>query len=57
VPGAACALVGEHAADVSPNVIATAESGKRDLRLSTARKLLKAMKVAVLFRVGGTEIS
>jgi len=45
------------AAGVSPTAIAEYETGKRDLRADTIRKLCEAMNVQVRYIVDGTEIS
>jgi transcriptional regulator with XRE-family HTH domain len=45
------------AAGVSPTAIAEYETGKRDLRANTIRKLCEAMKVEIRYIVDGTEIS
>lgn len=44
-------------AGVSPTAIAEYESGKRDLRAATIRKLCDALGVQVRYIVDGTEIS
>lgn len=45
------------AAGVSPVTIATFESGKSDLKASTILKLCVALRVQVIYRVNGTEIT
>ncbi|HCF5995840.1 helix-turn-helix transcriptional regulator [Pseudomonas aeruginosa] len=45
------------AAGVSPSAIAEYESGKRDLRADTIRKLCDALGVTVVYKVDGTEIT
>lgn len=45
------------AAGVSPSAIAEYESGKRDLRADTIRKLCDALGVSVVYKVDGTEIT
>lgn len=42
---------------VSPTAIAEYETGKRDLRADTIRKLCEALGVQVRYIVDGTEIS
>lgn len=42
---------------VSPTAVAEYETGKRDLRADTIRKLCEALGVTVTYRVDGTEIS
>ena len=44
-------------ANVSPTAVAEYETGKRDLRAETIRKLCEALGVTVTYRVAGTEIS
>jgi transcriptional regulator with XRE-family HTH domain len=44
-------------AGVSPSAIAEYETGKRDLRAGTIRKLCEALGVKVTYEVDGTEIS
>ena len=44
-------------AGVSPTAIAEYETGKRDLRTDTVRKLCEALKVQVTYTVDGTTIS
>ena len=44
-------------AGVSPTAIAEYETGKRDLRTDTVRKLCEALKVTVTYTVDGTTIS
>lgn len=44
-------------AGVSPTAIAEYETGKRDLRADTIRKLCDALGVKVTYTVDGTEIS
>ena len=44
-------------AGVSPNAIAEYETGKRDLRAGTIRKLCEALGVTVTYRIDGTEIT
>lgn len=44
-------------AKVTANSIAAFETGKRDLRVETADKLLRAMGVEITYRVDGTVIS
>jgi transcriptional regulator with XRE-family HTH domain len=44
-------------ANVSPTAVAEYETGKRDLRAETIRKLCEALGVTVTYRVDGTEIS
>ncbi|HCF3570063.1 helix-turn-helix domain-containing protein [Pseudomonas aeruginosa] len=44
-------------AGVSPSAIAEYESGKRDLRADTIRKLCDALGVTVVYKVDGTEIT
>lgn len=44
-------------AGVSPSAIAEYETGKRDLRAGTVRKLCDALGVQVRYIVDGTEIS
>lgn len=44
-------------AGVSPTAVAEYETGKRDLRAETIRKLCEALGVTVTYRVDGTEIS
>lgn len=44
-------------AGVSPTAIAEYESGRRDLRTSTVRKLCDALGVQIRYIVDGTEIT
>ena len=44
-------------ANVSPTAVAEYETGKRDLRAETIRKLCEALGVTVTYRVDGTAIS
>ena len=44
-------------AGVSPTAIAEYETGKRDLRADTIRKLCEALGVQVTYTVDGTNIS
>ncbi len=44
-------------AGISATAIAEYETGKRDLRADTIRKLCVAMGVEVIYKVDGTEIS
>ncbi|MES2634027.1 MAG: helix-turn-helix transcriptional regulator [Pseudomonadota bacterium] len=44
-------------AGVSQTAIAEYETGKRDLRADTIRKLCEALGVQVTYKVDGTEIS
>lgn len=44
-------------AGISATAIAEYETGKRDLRADTIRKLCEAMGVEVIYRVDGTEIT
>lgn len=45
------------AAGVSPSAVAEYETGKRDLRADTIRKLCDALGVTVVYKVDGTEIT
>jgi transcriptional regulator with XRE-family HTH domain len=45
------------ASGVSPTAITEYESGKRDLRADTIRKLCEALGVTATYRVNGTEIT
>lgn len=44
-------------AGISPTAIAEYETGKRDLRANTIRKLCEALDVTVSYKVDGIEIS
>lgn len=44
-------------ANVSPTAVAEYETGKRDMRADTIRKLCDALGVTVTYHVDGTDIS